>query len=258
MDKSTQGTITVAPIETKYAKKAQDTALDLLKTSQLSVIKNQDSYEAAGIVLKTIKTHIKEVTAEEKKITNPLNLAKKAIKDLFRTPLSKLAEAESIVKRNMIKYTNEQEQIRRDQEEKLRKQAAAEETRKKKALKEQARKQEEKAIELRRQAEDADAVNKAALQAEAEAAEEKAEERRDKAEDVKVEAPVLAPRTEKLAGQSFRMVYTAHVFDFAILPDSYKIANMSTLNKVAQATKGTVPIPGVEFKSEKKIASRSF
>jgi len=230
----THGKITVEPIETKFADHAQDTAVALLETSKMLKINKQVDYDAAAEGLKNIKRISKEVEGERKKITEPLNKAKAAIMDLFRKPLVILGEAEEIVKKSMITYTDEQEKKRREQEEKLARQAKAEEDRKKKALEERAKK------------------------AEAEGKTEKAEELRDKKEEVRVDAPVLAPRTETPKGVSYRDKWTAEVADFAKLPDDYKLPNMAMLNKMAQATKGKVPISGVTFKSEKILASRNF
>ena len=157
----------------------------------------------------------------------------------------------------MITYETEQEKIRKEQEEKLRKQAAAEEARKKKALEEQARKKEEEARKLREEAEKADTEEKARLNSIAKKKEEEADARREKADATHVEAPVLAPRVEAPKGISYTMKWTAEVIDFKALPDEYKLPNDSMLNKLAQATKGKVPVAGVKFKSEKIVASRA-
>ncbi len=251
-------TITVAPIETKFAEQAQDTAIALLKTSKALEIKTQIDYDSAAEGLKKIKGVTKDIEAKRKEITKPLDQATKAVMDLFRNPLALLSEAEYIVKDGLLVYTETREKIRREQQEKLDRQARAEEDRKKKAFEKQARKQEEKAAEARRKAAEVEDVKeKARLEAEAKKADEEAERRRDKKEDVKVEAPVLAPQAETPSGISYKIRWTAEVVDFTKLPDEYKLPNMPILNKMAQATKGKVPIPGVKFNSEKDVSSRS-
>ncbi len=249
--------ITVEPIETKSADHATDTALQCLKQANSLIIKSQPDYEMAGSWLKKIKGHVKAFDVERKKITVPLQTATKAVMDLFRPAATKLSEAEAIIKRTMIAYETEQERIRKEQEEKLRKQAAAEEARKKKALEEQARKKEEEARFLREEAEKADAEEKARLEAQAKKKEEEAEARREKAEATHVEAPVIASRVETPKGISYTIKWTAEVIDFAVLPDEYKLPNLSMLNKMVQATKGKILVAGVKYKSEKVLASRS-
>lgn len=51
----------------------------------------------------------------------------------------------------------------------------------------------------------------------------------------------------KCAGTSMREVWKAVVEDIAKIPREYLIVNQAMLDKVAQATKGAIPIPGVRF-----------
>lgn len=229
-----QNTIEIAPINTKEAKVAEEeSALMLVKANTLT-ISTQENYENAAEVLKSIKNKYKDFETKRKSITSPLLQAQKAVMELFRRPLSMLQEAEKLIKKGMITYTDVQENIRLEQEAKLRRQAEAEEAKKKKALEERAKKAEEKG----------DA--------------EKAEELREQKEQVAVEAPVLAQRTEAPKGVSYKTKWTALVVDKTKMPIEYLEPNMSMLNQVAQATKGKLIIPGVEFKSEKIVASRSL
>jgi len=69
-------------------------------------------------------------------------------------------------------------------------------------------------------------------------------------------APIAAPKVDKVAGVSYRDEWFADVVDFALLPDTYKLPDTAKLNKMAKATKGSVPIPGVVFKSKKIMAAR--
>jgi len=250
-------TITVAPIQTAEATKAGEDAIALHSQAQAIVIVTQPDYEIDGTLLQKIKGRAKEIEVKRKEITKPLDVARKLVMELFRTPLIRLGEAELNIKQGLRNFDEKQEHIRKEQEEKLRKQAAAEEARKKKALEEQARKKEEEARKLREAAEKAGAEEKARLEAEATKKEAEAEAKRDKKEEVHVEAPVLAPRVETPKGISYKDKWTAEVVDFTALPDEYKIANMSMLNKIAQATKGQVRILGVKFSSAKIVSSRS-
>lgn len=227
-----QNVIEIKPIETKEVVADAARAEATLTCVQAMEIKDQDTYTRAGDTLKIVKSRAKILEDKRKEITKPLDVAKRAVMDLFRKPLTMLFEAETILKRGMITYTDERERLRREQEDKLRRQAATEEARKKKALEERAKK------------------------AEAEGNQEKAEELREKKDEVKVEAPVLASTVEQPKGVAYKDKWTANVLDKTKIPFAYLEPNMSMLNKHAQNTKGKVPIPGVEFKSEKIVASR--
>ena len=250
------GQITVAPIEITVADHARDDAVALYEQARRVVITAQPDYEMAGGLLQKVKKKAREFDGQRKEITKPMDEAKSKAMALFKPPLDMLKEAECHLKRDMIDYTNEQERKRREQEEKLRRQAAAEEARKKRALEEQARKKEAEARRLREEAEKANAEERERLEAEASKKEAEAEARREKAEDVHVEAPVLAPTIEKPAGISYAVKWTAQVLDKKAVPEEYKLINESALNKVAQATKGSIAIPGVVFTSEKVVSSR--
>lgn len=61
----------------------------------------------------------------------------------------------------------------------------------------------------------------------------------------------------KVAGTSMREVWRAVVVDVSQLPREYMIVNQSMLDKMAQATKGAVPIPGVRFEKTYVNATRA-
>ena len=224
--------IKVEPISVKIAVEETGIAETMLIDAREIAIKNQLQYEDAARFLKKVKFKIDWLEKEEKKITSPLNLAKAAVKDLFRKPLGFLRQAEGITKNDMSNYDTEQERIVKEQQDKLDREAKKKEDDKKKRLEERAK--------------NAEAVGNKG----------KAEELREQAEEVKVEAPVVAPRVDKIKGVYTTESWYAEVVNFEMLPNTYKTADMTSLNKVAQATKGQIKIPGVVFKSKKGIASR--
>ena len=59
---------------------------------------------------------------------------------------------------------------------------------------------------------------------------------------------------QKVEGISYRQKWTATVMDFKKLPDEFKITDQKALDKIATASAGLLPIPGVEFKLEKNIS----
>ncbi len=225
--------ITVEPIQTTEAIRANEDAITLFNQAKEVAITTQPEYDIAGTLLQKIKGREKEIESKRKEITRPLDVAKKAVMDLFRAPLEKLGIAEGNIKPGMVTFDEKQEKIRREHQEKLDRQAKVEEDRKKKDLEKRAKKAEEN--------------GKA----------EKAEELREQKEATHIEAPLVAPRIEKPKGISYITRWSAEVIDKSKLPLEYLEPNYSMLNKLAQATKGKIPIAGVKFNSEKIVASRS-
>jgi hypothetical protein len=88
-----------------------------------------------------------------------------------------------------------------------------------------------------------------------EKSEAKAEAIQSKAEQV------IAPKVEAyippVVGQSSRAVWKARVLDAKAVPDEYKTVDIAMLDKLAQATKGKVTVPGVEFYSEQVMSARA-
>ncbi len=233
---TTETLIEVAPINTRQADEYNAKAVDLTNQAQALTIKNQPDLERAADLRKTVKEMSKTIEEARKRITTPLDAAKKAVMDLFRGPAEKLEIAEKKINSAMITYTTEQERIQREQEEKLRRQAEAEERRKREAFEERARKATE--------------AGKTG----------KAEELRQKAAEVQVVAPTLAPTVQKVAGLSFRENWSAEVTDLKALvkavaegkaPLNFLIPNSTTLNAQARATKDSLPFSGVKFVCEK-------
>ena len=113
--------------------------------------------------------------------------------------------------------------------------------------------------EARRKAEDAALAEAAALEAEGDT---------EGAEAI-LEAPVIATvvpirEAPKAAGVSFRTNWKARVVDpMALLravvagkvPAAAVSVNEAWLNQYARATKGEVPVPGVEFVAERAVAA---
>ena len=219
--------IVVAPIDVSGSDEARKQADLALSEARGLIIKDQEGYDKAGTLLGAIKGRIKSLDALRKSITQPLDVAKKKVMELFAGPLTSYELAEQIVKDAVYHFDNEQEKIRKEAEDKL----AREAEKKRKEI-------EEKAAKAR-----------------AEGKDDKADKLEQKAAEVI--APTIAPTVIKPSGIQYRDQWTAEVTDFTALPNEYKIANQPMLNKLAIATKGNVPIPGVRFIKSKIVASRS-
>jgi hypothetical protein len=220
----TETMIDVKPISTKTVDELSKEVTTL--TAKTVVVKNQTDYNLASEVLKSIKGLAKRLEEERKKITSPLDAAKKAVQSLFVPQQDKLDVAERTIKNAMIAFADEQECIRREEERKL----------------------QEKAEK------DRQAALKKADEARAKGNEAKAASLEEKAANVV--APVLAPRAETPAGAAFVTRWTAEVLDFSLLPDEYKIVDQKKLDMVARALKESFNVPGATAKVTKVLSQR--
>jgi len=226
-------TIKIKSINTEDLEK--ETSVTTLTTqANAVVITGQQDLDVAGQLLIEVKRRYKELDSQRKTITNPIDAAKKAVMDLFRNPLLQLEKAESVIKNAIIKYDDEQKEIARKQQLELQKLADQEAERQKKLL------------------------DAKIQRAEASGKVEKAEELAIQKEMiVPIAAPVVTPTIEQPAGVSYKTIWSAEVTDISQVPREYMIANLPSLNKIAQATKGSISIPGVKFIATKILASRS-
>lgn len=235
MTTATQEIIEIQPVRKDAAHEYEVKSSEINSQIQTLRIVDQSSYELSAGILKTVKEMSKRLDEKRKEITSPLDVAKKAVMDLFRSPSERLALAESNLKNKMLEYQNEQDRIRREAEEKLRLEA------------------EKKQRELEERAKKAEENGKVG----------KAEELRDKA--AMTIAPTIAPTVQKVEGVSTREVWSAEVVDVMALvkavaegkaPLNFLQVNTTVLNAQARATKDSLSFPGVKFISTKVLASR--
>lgn len=240
-------------------------------------------YDLAAEELRAIKTRAKELDEQRKTITVPLDNAKKAVMDLFRRPIELLGEAEGVLKRGMLTYSEEQERLRRIEQARLDAIAKAE----RESIEAEARAERERiAAEFKARAE-AEAKVAAAAIAKAEGVEAKAaalraadeaviraaqEQERQKEEVAAMElsasvitAPVAYIAPAAAAGTSIRETWKAKCNDKAALikfvSDNPQFLNLldvndSALNQLAKAMKQSMKIGGCEAYIERGIASR--
>lgn len=234
---STVELIKVEPINTSKIHEDDKNVIVLTDRATQLIITDQVGYETAGTLLKEIKSVTDDLTKKRIAITKPLDVAKKAVMDLFRTPLSRLENAENTVKRAMIKYADDQEKARLETE---------------RLERERIKKEEEK-------------LNKKAEKAEEKGDLTKADELRAKAGDLAYQAPVVAPTAETPKGISMRDDWYAEVTNLAELcravvegkaSITFIQPDMTALNKQAKSTKNNWALPGVAFKCRRVVASR--
>lgn len=192
------------------------------------LIDGPEMYGLAAEELKAIKSKARDLDEMRKSMTRPLDDAKKRIMDFFNKPLSFLTEAESLIKRSMLTYDREQERKRKEEEDRLRAAARAEQERLQKEA-------EEKASQL--------------------AAEGKTEQAIEAAVVPVVPLPTVHVEQPKVAGISRRQNWKARIVDQMKVPRQFLTVDEKALNAYAKATKGEVPVDGVEFYAEDIIAA---
>lgn len=201
----------------------------ILDLSSKFAIDSVQMFELAADELKSIKAKMKDLDTRRKAITKPLDEAKSRIMDLFNRPLDLLEQAEQKLKNAMLGFQKDQEKKRRE----------AEELAREVARKEQARLQAE--------------AEKAAKKAEKKGDVEAAQQLRETVPIVPV--PTVAIEKPKVKGISTSTKWKARVVNADLIPRQYLIVNEKMLNDLAQATKGSVEVAGVEFYSEEIMAA---
>ena len=225
-------------------------ALEYLGSITEITISNDAEYEATLEVCKTVKQRYNSLEAERKKLVKPLNDEIKEINNEFKVVTSKLDSFEKTSKQAASVYFNKQEQLRIEQQKKLEAEAA-----------EQRRKAEEKArIEAEKVAK-YEAEGRQKLADEARAREEAAQ-----AKAVQTVAPVI--ETKKPSGASFRKVWKIReentdikkAVEYCAANEQFKgflIIDYKKLEKLCNATKGMVKVPGVDYYEDTITAVRT-
>ena len=198
----------------------------LADAEEISIVTVAD-YEAAAAQLKAIKSKWNEIDDMRKALKRPIDEAAKRIQQFFAAPLQFLTDAESLIKRKMLAFTDELERIRRAD------QARADEA----ARRERAR--------LARRAAKAATSGKI----------EKAADLEQRA--ATVVAPIVTRETPKIAGQSTREIWNFEVTDESQLPREYLVPDTARIRRVVTALRGDTRIPGVRVFAEKRLASGS-
>ena len=197
--------------------------------AQRFTIASSDDYVQASEILKTVKGRYQEIEAKRKGMTAPLDEAKKRIMDFFRQPLEQLSNAERQIKSAMLAFMQEQEKVRREQEEQLQALARAERER----------------------------LNKITAEKISQAVEEGNLKKAEEILDAVVEVAAPTVQQEKPKAQGIKMVtrWKYRIIDESLIPREYLVPNEKLLANTAVATKGVIKIAGVEFYSESTVSS---
>ena len=198
---------------------------------------NDDNHATAGY-LKAIKSRTKEISDKRMEMTRPLDTAKKAIMDFFRPALDNLTEAERIIKREMLRFQQEQEAERKAEQAELQRQAEAEQKRRDNLAETQAGKAEERGDF------------------------ERAEEIRDNVPIIPIQT--VESQVEKVGGISTRKIWKYQIMDMDKFLNScatdqrlqhFIVPNDKDLGSYARGAKESAEIPGVRFYPEDSISA---
>jgi hypothetical protein len=202
-------------------------ALSVPDQAKQITIKTQEDYSRAGEMILTIKAIRKKITDTFKPIKQKMDAAKAEVLNQEKAADAPLKEAEAWLSPQIIAWNQEQERIRRAEEDRLR---------------EEARKREE------------DDRLAAAIQAEQSGQEDVAEEIMD--EPVYVPPVVLPKSTPKVVGMSIRENWKFRITNEKLIPREYLKVDEVKIGGVVRALKANCAIPGVEVYNEGTIAGR--
>lgn len=246
-------------------------AINALNMAKAYQIDSADMRDLAARELTKIMTLKKSVDEQRKSITKPIDAAKNAVMDLFRTPTQYLEQAEVILKGSIQTFDRAEEQKRLAEQARLEEAARVERARlaAEAAAREAAARDEARKIQA--------AADAAAAAGRAEEAARLAAEAESRVEQGAAEVATLqqtstlitAPMTaapKKTAGVSTRKLWKAEVADKLALvrfvaehPEYVDLldANMPAINKIALALKTNCPIKGVRVFEDSVIAARA-
>ena len=233
----------------------------LLEAQRMEV--TADTYDSAGAYLRNVKALARDIEAERKALTDPLNAVVKRIMDKFRPATDALTKAEGVVKGKLSAYAAEVER-QRQEAERIAREAQRKAEEKLRAEAEAARRAEEEALRKAEEARRAgdEAAAKAAM-AEAARKAAMAEKREEKA-DVVALAPVVVEAAPEAQGISYRTTYSAEVTDLKALlagvlegrvPAEAVMPNEKFLGASARALKSAMNWPGVRVVAKKTVAA---
>lgn len=254
-------------MDTMLAKQATDLAAEIqavtITDRETAVI--ADKLVAAG---KDMAKKIKDFFSPLKRAQDD---AKRVLLDAERAELQKIEPAVEILSRSLATWRIEQDRIRREAEEKARRQEAERRRLEMEALR-QAEEKARKAQEEQRRI-DQEAAAKALATKNREIAERIERERRQKqeelaakakaeqdaiidkaaAEEAKLEPVVVVPEKAKFEDTGIRHNWKFRVVDAAAVPPEYKVVDEVKVGRVVRAASGQISIPGIEIYDEPTI-----
>lgn len=225
------------------------------------VIKTEEGYKVAADRLKLIKGALLQIEDARTRITKPINESLRETNAQAKAAAAPFLADEAVIKNAMLRYSDEQDQLRQEAQRRANEIADKERRRLQAIADETARKAREEADKKRREAEAAAAAGRQAeadrLNAQAARVEERGEAKTDLFENraAQVVAPIAQQQAPKVAGVAIPMVWVHEIVDEKLIPREYLDVNETRIRKVVQAMQGNTNIPGVKVRQIKRIAA---
>jgi colicin import membrane protein len=245
-------------------------------------IRTPEEYDLTIEAVKEIKRKRKAIVEFFSDPKKKARAAWQSIRDKEKEFTDRLDAIEAAVKKEIMRYDDEQEEKRLEEERRLQR-IADEKARKEREKNERAAEKQraieeaarEKAEAARKAAADADEAEQKRLLAEAEKAQKKADDAAAKADEKEEDAAIAAaaPAVEvsapapKAKGKSTSKTYKAELenIDELIsaaaggnpLAKSFLAFNQKSANSFAVSNKDNIPVPGVKFVPKKSINIRA-
>lgn len=218
----------------EITKEVEQTAQNALAVidSVPAVIETAEQCKAAADIEVAIRNKIKELDGMRKDMTRPLDDSKKRIMDFFRKPILALEQAKADVNSRITAYTLEEQRKAEAERKRIEAQMKA----------------EAEAEAKRKEAEAMEALESGNA--------EQAEELIAEAEEVKESVPVVQVQAEKVDGTYLKKSYSFVITDPTIIPRPYLTPDEKKIQKVIDAMKGDVDIPGIKVIENVKAVSR--
>lgn len=192
---------------------------NILHEAKGFIIKTGEQFHLANDILITIKSLQKEVNQYFDPVIKKVHEAHKSILDAKKKQSEPLKQAEKIIKSKVLKYHEEQERIRREEElkrqEMLRKQ------------------EEERLLEVAIENDDETIL------------------------DETIPTPKIEVEdTTRHEGISYSLIWRFRIVDKAKVPDEYKIIDESKIRRIVQTMKEDTKIAGIEVYQDKIVKAR--
>jgi hypothetical protein len=212
----------------------KSSALKILEQAKLMNINTAQDYDGAAEFTKQVKKLSKRIKDYWDPLKKSARASWQSLVDREKELLSPLEKAEAEVKKKMADYqrkVQEEERAARELAEKLKR-------------------------------EEAERLLSEAAKAAEQGNEMEAEILLAQAEIMEASQPAVQMQTPKATGVSTRTLYRARIIDESKVPVEVagvviRPIDLSAVNKLAQASKGKVQIPGIEIYEEQSVAVRA-
>jgi hypothetical protein len=213
--------------QTPEIKEVNALALSIPEQAKQITIKTMADYTRASDIIMNIKAIRKKITETFKPIKQKMDAAKQEVLDQEKAADKPLKEAEAWLSPQIIEWNREQERIRHEEEDRLRK--IAEDEEKERRLKE-------------------------AVFAEQSGNQEEAEAIINEPAYV---PPVVVPKAvPKVAGMSIRDNWKFKITNEKLIPREYLKVDEVKIGQVVRALKSATNIPGIEVYNEGTVSGR--